>query len=185
MYPMKKLMSILLLAFGLLARSQAQVIVLTYHNDNSRTGANTNETILTPANVSSNIFKRLFVRGVDGYVYAQPLVAAGVNIARVGSRNVVYVATEHDSLYAFDADTGRRYWRTKLLPRRGKTVASIKDANCTDLIPEIGVTSTPVIDPATSNIYVVEKGKTNTVFFQRLHAIDLATGAEKFGGPVS
>ena len=184
---MKRIVTVLLtlLAFGLMPDSQAQVSVLTYHNDNLRTGANTNEMILTPANVSSNIFKRLFTRSVDGYVYAQPLVAAGVNLPRVGSRNVVYVATEHDSLYAFDAITGRSYWHKTLLPKRGKTVASVKDANCTDLIPEIGVTSTPVIDPATSTIYVVEKGKTNTVFFQRLHALDLATGAEKFGGPVS
>ena len=154
---MKRIVTVVLtlLAFSSIKSSQAQVSVLTYHNDNLRTGANTNETILTPANVSSNIFKRLFTRGVDGYVYAQPLVAAGVNIPRVGSRNVVYVATEHDSLYAFDADTGRGYWHAKLLPKRGKTVASVKDANCTDLIPEIGVTSTPVIDPSTSTIYVV------------------------------
>jgi PQQ-like domain len=185
---MKRLVTILvtLLALAAMPSTQAQVSVLTYHNDNMRTGANTNETILTPANVSSNIFKRLFTRSVDGYVYAQPLVAAAVNIPRVGPRNVVYVATEHDSLYAFDADTGHSYWHTRLLPRRGLSVSSIKDANCTDIIPEIGVTSTPVIDPSTSTIYVVEKGKTNnTVFFQRLHALDLATGAEKFGGPVS
>src|SRR6202142_1967255 len=184
---MKRIATVLLalLAFGLMPDSHAQVSVLTYHNDNMRTGANTNETILTPANVSSNIFRRLFTKSVDGYVFAQPLVAAGVNIPRVGSRNVVYVATEHDSLYAFDADTGKSYWHARLLPKRGKTVSSIKDANCNDIIPEIGVTSTPVIDPVTSTIYVLEKGKTNTVFFQRLHALDLATGAEKFGGPVS
>jgi len=184
---MKRLVTVLLtlLAFGPLPYSHAQVSVLTYHNDNMRTGANTNETILTPANVSSNIFKRLFVCGVDGYVYAQPLVVAGVNIPLVGPRNVVYVATEHDSLYAFDADSGKRYWQNKLLPKRGKTVSSHGDLRCTDLIPEIGVTSTPVVDPSTSTIYVVEKGKTNTVFFQRLHALDLATGVEKFGGPVS
>src|SRR5580704_10791273 len=83
-----------LAAFAATPRTQAQVSVLTYHNDNLRTGANTNETILTPANVSSNIFKRLFIRSVDGSVYAQPLVAAGVNIPRFGPRNVVYVATE-------------------------------------------------------------------------------------------
>jgi hypothetical protein len=184
---MKRLVTVLLtlLAVGLTPNSQAQVSVLTYHNDNMRTGANANETILTPANVSSNIFKRLFVCGVDGYVFAQPLVAAGVNIPRFGSRNVVYVATEHDSLYAFDADSGKRYWITKLLPKGGKTVSSAKDTGCTDITPEVGVTSTPVIDPSSSTIYVLERGKTNTVFFQRLHALDLATGAEKFGGPVS
>lgn len=184
---MKRLAIVLsaLLVLVSLPNCQAQVSVLTYHNDNFRTGANTNETILTPANVSSNIFKRLFTRSVDGYVYAQPLVAAGVNVRRFGPRNVVYVATEHDSLYAFDADTGRSYWHARLLPKRGKTVASVKDVGCTDLVPEIGVTSTPVIDLSTSTIYVVEKGKTNnTDFYQRLHALDLATGAEKFGGPV-
>src|SRR6266404_3270042 len=187
-YPMKRSIPVLLLtllAFGPLSTTRGQVSVLTYHNDNSRAGANTNETSLTPANVSSNIFKRLFTRGVDGYVYAQPLVAAGVNIPRAGSRNVVYVATEHDSVYAFDADTGRSYWHAKLLPKHGKTVSALDDVDCTDLIPEIGITSTPVIDPLSSTIYVLEKGKTNTVFFQRLHALDLATGAEKFGGPVS
>ena len=115
-----------LLAFGALSTTRGQVSVLTYHNDNSRTGANTNETVLTPANVSSNIFKRLFTRGVDGYVYAQPLVAAGVNIPRVGSRNVVYVATEHDSLYAFDADTGHGYWHARLLPMTPSPIPTAK-----------------------------------------------------------
>src|SRR6266403_375172 len=140
-YPMKRSIPVLLLtllAFGPLSTTRGQVSVLTYHNDNSRTGANTNETVLTPASVSSNIFKRLFTRGVDGYVYAQPLVAAGVNIPRVGSRNVVY------------ADTGHVYWHARLLPKQGKTVSALDDVDCTDLIPEIGVTSTPVIDPATS-----------------------------------
>lgn len=183
----KRIASVLLptlLVFGSSQLGQAQVSVLTYHNDNFRTGANTNETVLTPAIVSSNIFKRVFTRAVDGYVYAQPLVAAGVHVRRGRMRNVVYVATEHDSVYAFDADTGGRYWRRTLLPRHGHTVSS-NDVTCTDLIPEIGVTSTPVIDATTSTLYVLEKGKTNTVFFQRLHALDLATGAEKFGGPVT
>src|SRR3984957_18547107 len=120
---MTRLLTVLvaLAAFPVTPRTQAQVNVLTYHNDNFRTGANTNETILTPANVSSNIFKRLFTRSVDGYVYAQPLVAAGINLPRFGPRNVVYVATEHDSVYAFDADTGRSYWPKTLLPKRGRT----------------------------------------------------------------
>ncbi|HUJ72240.1 MAG TPA: pyrrolo-quinoline quinone [Verrucomicrobiae bacterium] len=185
---MKRIAHVVLLAFlasGLPQFCQGQVSVLTYHNDNARTGANTNETILTPALVRSNVFKRAFTCAVDGYVYAQPLVAAGVNVPKAGTRNVVYIATEHDSVYAFDADTGRRYWHAKLLPPHGRTVSSIKDVGCDDLIPEIGVTSTPVIDATTDTLYVLEKGKTNTVFFQRLHALDLATGAEKFGGPVT
>ena len=184
---MKRIAHVLLLAllaFGPWQFCRGQVSVLTYHNDNFRTGANTNETILTPAIVRSNVFKRAFTCGVDGYVYAQPLVAAGVNIPRKGSHNVVYVATEHDSVYAFDADTGHRYWQAKLLPRHGRTL-STNDVACEDLIPEVGVTSTPVIDATTHTLYVLEKGKTNTVFFQRLHALDLATGVEKFSGPVT
>src|SRR5438477_11955573 len=108
---------IMLLTYGLTQRCHAQVSVLTYHNDNLRTGANTSETILTPANVSSNIFKRLFSRGVDGYVYAQPLVAAGVNIPRAGACHVVYVATAHDGLYAFDVDPGRPFRPVRLLTK--------------------------------------------------------------------
>jgi outer membrane protein assembly factor BamB len=169
--------------FAVVRLSHAQVSVLTYHNDNFRSGANTNETTLMPANVNSNTFGRLFARNVDGWVYAQPLVVAGLNL-RGRQRNVVFVATEHDSVYAFDADTGRRYWRAKLLPRHGFTV-STNDVQCEDLIPEIGITSTPVIDPASSTLYVLAKGQTNSVFFQHLHALDLVTGAEKFGGPVA
>ena len=108
------------LPFGMIC--VAQVNVLTYHNDLARTGQNLAETQLTPANVNSTQFGKLFSYPVDGYVYAQPLVAAGVNIPRVGSRNVVYVATEHDSIYAFDADTGHGYWHARLLPKQGKTV---------------------------------------------------------------
>jgi len=125
---------------------RAQVDVTTYHNDISRTGANTEETILTPANVNSTQFGKLFTTAVDGDVYAQPLYLAGVSIAGA-AHNVLYIATEHDSVYAIDADSGAIYWQINLIPAGGRTVNSNTDvqAGCTDLVPEIGITGTPVI----------------------------------------
>ena len=162
----------------------AQVSVTTYHNDNARTGQDTAETTLTPANVNSNQFGKLFSTTVDGYVYAQPLYMPNVNIAG-GTHNVLYVATEHDSLFAIDADSGAVLWQQSFInPSAGITTASSSDVACGDLVPEIGITSTPVIDPATGTIYLVAKTKENGNFFQRLHALDIATHAEKFGGPV-
>src|SRR5215472_15656351 len=108
------------------SESSAQVSVTTYHNDNSRTGANTQEFTLTPANVSSSQFGKLFTAPVSGAVYAQPLYLANVTIAG-GTHNVVYVATEHDSVYAIDADTATVYWQTNLIPPGGSTVSSSTD----------------------------------------------------------
>jgi hypothetical protein len=161
----------------------AQVNVLTYHNDNARTGQNTQEAILTPANVNSTQFGKLFSVAVDGYVYAQPLYVSNLSIAG-GLHNVLFVATEHDSVYAIDADTGTIYWQQSFInPAAGVTTVSSSDASCTDLIPEIGITSTPVIDPASGTIYVLAKTKENGTYVQRLHALDLVSHAEKFGGP--
>ncbi|PYU91129.1 MAG: hypothetical protein DMG25_15470, partial [Acidobacteria bacterium] len=162
----------------------AQVNVTTQHNDNSRTGANTQETILTPANANSTQFGKLFSVAVDGSVYAQPLYLSGVTI-NGGTHNVLYVATEHDSVYALDADTSAILWHVSFInPANLVTTVSPADVNCTDISGEIGITATPVIDTTTHTIYVLARTKENGSFFQRLHAIDTVTGAEKFGGPV-
>jgi len=163
--------------------------VFTYHNDLARTGQNLNETILSPSNVNSTSFGKLFANPVDGQVYAQPLYVANVVIPDQGTHNVVYVATENNTVYAFDADTqGAPLWHTSLSINGGTAVPS-SDVNCSDLYPVIGVTSTPVIDPTTNTLYIVAKTKegpaTAPSYFQRLHALDIATGAEKFGGPAA
>jgi hypothetical protein len=163
---------------------QAQGNVTTYHNDNARTGQNTRETILTPSNVNSAQFGKLFSVAVDGWVYAQPLYLSNVNIGG-GTHNVLYVATEHDSLYALDADTGNIYWQISLIPAGGTAVNSDIDLGCADLVPEVGITGTPVIDTGTGTIYLVAKAKVGGSIVQNLHAIDVATSAEKFGGPVA
>jgi hypothetical protein len=163
---------------------QAQVNVTTYHNDNARTGQNTQETYLTPANVNSSQFGKLFTVAVDGAVFAQPLYLNNVNIGG-GTHNVVYVATQHDSVYALDADTGTLYWQKSLIPAGGSTVSSNTDLNfCGDIAAEVGITSTPVIDSTTGTFYVVAKVKLNGAILQYLHALDVSTAAEKFGGPV-
>jgi hypothetical protein len=165
---------------------RAQVNVTTYHNDNARSGTNSQETVLTPANVNSTQFGKLFSVAVDGYVYAQPLYLSAVSIGG-GTHNVVYVATEHDSVYAIDADNGMVYWQTSLIAPGGRTFNTQKDITegCTDLVPEIGITGTPVIDTTTGTLYVVAKSTVNGTGVQYLHALDVASAAEKFGGPVS
>jgi hypothetical protein len=167
---------------GFTSVALAQVNLTTYHNDNARSGQNLAETTLTPANVNSIQFGKLFSVAVDGYVYAQPLYLSNV-VINGGTHNVTYVATEHDSLYAIDADTGTIFWQVNLIPGGGSTVSSSNDAGCEDLVPEIGITGTPVIDNGTKTIYLVTKTKEAGSFVQRLHALDVVTHAEKFGGP--
>ena len=176
---------------GIFGTAQLTVLyaVVTYHNDMGRTGQDISETMLTPLTVNKTHFGRQFSQTVDGYIYAQPRYMPGVNIAD-GVHNVVYVATEHDSVYAFDADNNaganaNPLWKVSLIPPGGSTVSSSNDAGCSDLVPEIGITSTPVIDANTGTIYVVSKTKESGKFFQRLHALDISSGAEKFGGPVT
>ena len=159
------------------SESRAQK-VLTQHNDLSRSGANPNETVLTTSNVNENSFGKLFSLPVDGFVYAQPLYDQGVSIMG-GIHNVVYVATAHDSVYAFDADSGARYWYMPL----GHSVPS-SVINTQNILVEVGIISTPVIDPSSGTLYVVTKTYENSVQIFRLHALDITTGAEKFGGPV-
>ena len=162
----------------------AQVNVTTYHNDNARTGQNTQEIILTPLNVNSTQFGKLFTVAVDGYVNAQPLYVANLPI-RGGTHNVLYVVTERDSLYAIDADNGTVYWNISLIPAGGTTVSSATDTKCGDILPELGITGTPVIDINTGTLYLVAVSKVNGTVVQFLHAIDIQSSAEKFGGPVS
>jgi hypothetical protein len=168
----------------------AQVSVTTSRNDNSRDGQNLSETILTPDNVNATSFGKLFSHNVAGYVYAQPLYVPNVTIPGLGVHNVVYVATQHDSVYAFDADSNTGvnasplWHRSFIDPKHGITTVSSGDVSCTDIVPEIGVTSTPVIDTATGTMYLIAKTKENGNFFQRLHALDITTGKERSGSPV-
>ncbi len=160
--------------------------VLTYHNNLARTGVNPHETILTPENVNAGSFGKLFSDPVDGFVYAQPLYLAGVEIPGKGPRNVVYVATESDTVYAFDADkAGPPLWRKSLLA--GGTAPTGQDFACGQIVPRVGITSTPVADLATKTIYVEDMVKhghgEHATYAQQLHALDLGTGAEKLGGP--
>jgi len=158
--------------------------VLTYHNDVARTGQNLNERTLTPANVNVSTFGKLFTLVVDGKVDAQPLYASNVTISGQGVHNVLYVATENDSVYAFDADNGSLLWQVAVV-RAGETASD--DHNCGQVTPTIGVTSTPVIDRSTGpngTIYLVAMTvDTSGAYMHRIHALDLATGAEEFGGP--
>src|SRR5258708_2691291 len=158
----------------------AQVSVLTQHNDNSRTGANLKETSLTTANVKVSTFGKLFGMPVDGFVYAQPLYMPSVNLPNIGTHNVLFVATAHDSVYAFDADTGAQLWRKSL----GTPVPS-SVIHTVNILVEVGIISTPVIDPSTHTLYVVAKTYENSVQIFRLHALDILNqGAEKLGGPI-
>jgi hypothetical protein len=170
---------------GARLRAASQVNVSTYHNDNARTGQNLNETILTTGNVNVSTFGRLFTVAADGYVYAQPLIVSNLNILGV-LRDVVFVETEHDGAYAFDADSGQQLWYTSFInPSKGISTVSNNDIGCGDIVPEVGITSTPAIDTETNSIYMVAKTKENGAFFQRLHVLDITTGEEKPHSPVT
>jgi hypothetical protein len=157
--------------------------VPTWHYDNARSGLNANESTLTPGNVNANSFGKLFSYLVDGYLYAQPLYVSDLTISGA-VHNVVFAATENDSVYAFDADqygTGAPLWQVSLL-QAGETP---QPDSTGDIQPTLGVTSTPVIDLTSNTMYVASAQKNSSGSFFRLHALDLTTGAEKFGGPVT
>jgi hypothetical protein len=166
-----------------------QISVLTQHNDTARTGQNLSESILTPANVSSGGFGKVFTLGVDGEVLAQPLYLPAVTVG-ASAHNVVFVATEHDSVYAFDADSGGApLWQASMLTAAhgaaaGATSDPEYESGCGDLATEYGITGTPVIDPVSKTLYLVSDTFENGYAVQRLHALDVTTGLEKLGGPV-
>lgn len=163
--------------------SSGSVDITTYHVNVARTGLNPNETTLTTSNVTSAQFGLIRTLAVDGHVDAQPLYLSGLTIAGQ-SHNVVYVATEHDSVYAFDADTGTQLWKTSVL---GSGETTSDDHGCGQITPEIGITSTPVIDRkagANGTIFVVGMTEDSSGHYhQRLHALDVTTGAELSGSP--
>ena len=180
------------------ASSASAISVVTHHYDNARLGQNVNETVLTPGNVNAATFGKLFSQAVDGAVYAQPLVLPGVAIAGKGTHDAVFIATQHDSVYAFDANdnlgpNASPLWQVSLLAPEhgagpGATTVPPADVASDDIKVEIGITSTPVLDPGTGTLYVVAKSKegtaANPAYPHRLHALDIASGAERPGSPV-
>ncbi len=173
---------VFLLLLGAVHNVNAQINVLTRHYDNYRTGVNLNETILNASNVNQAQFGKLFSRAVDGEIYAQPLYVSNLALPGKGTHNVVFVATAHNSIYAFDADDPTQndpLWHVNL----GASVPSIV-IGTPNLPVEVGLISTPVIDLSTGTLYAVTKNYENSVQLFRLHALSLTTGAEKFGGPM-
>ena len=171
--------------------ASAQAPVTTWHYDNMRTGANTNETILTPQSVNKTSFGRLFSQPVDGAIIGQALYLPAVTIPGLGVHNVVFAATMNDSVYAFDADSnaghgGGLLWHTSFLSRFVKAMpGSMQGCTATTGWTQVGIVSTPVIDPVAGTIYVVAKTLENgNKFVHRLHALDVTTGLEKTGSPV-
>jgi len=171
--------------------------VSTYHNDLARDGVNSQEYALTTTSVATGSFGKLFTCPTDGAVYTQPLWMPNVSVNGT-KHNVIFVATQHDSLYAFDAEGNAcvQLWTVSLTDSNhgasaGElTIPSGPTGNLVgsgygDITPEVGVTGTPVIDPSTGTLYVVSKSMNSggTSFYQRLHAIDITSGSEKFGGP--
>jgi hypothetical protein len=156
----------------------AQVGVLTQRYNNQRTGANMSETTLTTSNVNVNTFGHLFNMPVDGFVYAQPLYVPNVAVSGQGTHNVLYVATAHDTVYAFDADTGKQLLFTSLgTPVPSSVIGTV------NIQVEVGIISTPVIDPNTNTLYVVTKNYNNSTQLFSIHALDITTLAEKSYSP--
>lgn len=158
--------------------------VFTYHNDLSRDGVNSQEYALNTSTVKASTFGKRFACAIDASAYAQPLWVANVAIGG-GTHNVLIAATVHDTVYAFDADAApcTTYWSKSLLASGETWVNNMDVGGSTDLAPDIGIVGTPVIDPTTKTIYVVSKSKNGVTIHQRLHALSLIDGSEKFSGP--
>ncbi len=179
------------IALLLSASAFSQVNVSTYHNDNFRTGANLQETILTPADVNTNTFGLLFSQAVDGYVYAEPLYLSGLNIPGKGVHNVVFVATGHNSVYAFDADspggpTSGLLWHINLGPAASTPSFdfALRWGPYFDVSPEVGILGTPVIDPASGTLYLDSLTYDGANYTHRMHALSVTNGAERPFSPV-
>src|ERR1700676_2391351 len=168
----------LLLVFASALRGQ--VNVLTWHNDNARTGQNLSETTLTPANVNMSTFGKLFGITVDGKVDAQPLYISSLTVPGKGIYNVLYVVSEHASAYAFDADAGTLLWQVSLL---GANETPSDNRGCGQVTPEIGITATPAIDLQSGphgTMYAIAMSRDRLGYFHhRLHALDLPTLTEQ------
>ncbi len=178
-----------LLTGTLVAQIPTPVPVLTWRYDITHAGANQKETALTPADVNVNSFGKLFSLPVDSTVYAQPLYVPGLKMSDGLAHNVLLVATENDSVYAFDADSGSRIWQISLLTAAhgaasGATPVPWQDTGSPDVAPAVGITGTPVIDPNTNTVYLVANTKENGSYYSRLHAINIVTGAEQAHSPV-
>jgi hypothetical protein len=176
--------TVLSLLGAMLLHGHAQVNVLTQHNNRERTGANLNETVLTPMNVNGRQFGMIFKRVVDDQVYSQPLIVTNVNIGG-GLHDVVYITTVNNSVYAFDANdptAERPFWHVNF-----GTPANVNDWDfgCTDLNGNMGIIGTPVIDGKSGTLYVVALTHVKDGFVQRLHALDIATGVDLPGSPVA
>ena len=175
-----------------LAMGQTKLGVYTQQYNNGRTGSNSVEKFLTPKNVNSTQFGKLFSSTVDGQIYAQPLWVQGVTIPGRGVHAVLYVGTEMDSVYAFDANNGALLWQDNFTnPANGiipvPCGADLKEQISCGVYPYYGITGTPVIDPVSQTMYLVARtyNKNTGAAFQTLHALDITTGTEKFGGPVN
>jgi hypothetical protein len=183
-----------LLLLGLICAgtpAAAQTPVTTWHYDNERTSANTSESLLTLSNVNRNSFGKLFSKPVDGFIVGHPLYLPGLTMPGQGTHNVVFVATMHNSVYAFDADNGNAapFWVKSVLnyspPGATSVPATVQKNAGVTAWTEVGIISTPVIDPVTGTLYVVAETYEGTNIVHRLHALDVTTGLEKFGGPAT
>lgn len=184
-------LTLIALEFALLNTTCLLAQVTTSQYDNFRSGATLSEKVLTPQNVNAKQFGKLGAFKVDGPVYAQPLFLPSVEVPGKGVHDLLFVATEHDSVYAFDANRAGDppLWQISFLDKaRGTTVPSEDDVQCPFIRPEVGITSTPVIDLKTGTLYVLARTKIRHAasadeYFQHLHALAITTGVEKFGGP--